>query len=76
MKATKTWNVRFEGSLDADARSALESAEQVGGVTSESGGRHRVRSTGATAEEAVRRVREALDGHGSFSGFDAEPADG
>jgi hypothetical protein len=74
MKATKTWSVSFEGSLDEGARRALESAPDVGDVTSDGDRRHRVLATGATAEAAIGRVRAALDAHGPFSGFEAEPA--
>jgi hypothetical protein len=74
MKATKTWSVTFEGALDEGARKALEAADDLGGIRADGAGRHRVVATGATAEAAIGRVRKALDGHGSFSGFRAEAA--
>jgi hypothetical protein len=74
MKATKTWSVRFEGSLDEGARRVLESAAGVGDVTSDGDRRHRVLANGATAEAAIARVKATLDAHGSFSGFEAEPS--
>jgi hypothetical protein len=76
VKATRIWTVTFEGTLDDAAREALEAASDVVGPPAAAGpGRNRVRATGATPDEAVRRVRAALDGRGSFGAFAAEPAD-
>jgi hypothetical protein len=76
VKATKTWSVRFEGALDDAAREALDASPELGTVATDGRGRHRIVATGATAEEAIRRVRAAVDGRGELSGFEAEPMPG
>ena len=75
MKATRKWTITFAGPLDDDARRALDEAADTGTVSTDERGRHRIESTGASAEVAIGRVREALGARADVAAFEAEPVE-
>jgi hypothetical protein len=81
------WNYRvaFRGTLTPEAEEALDAAGLVyraghgGGVTAAGGSLpeitdHRIYLKADNREEALGKVQQVLEGHGTFTAFKAEPA--
>jgi len=75
VKATRTFRVRFSGPLDREAEAALEAAEVQPQPATRGGGRNEVLVFARSPDVAIRKVRQALDGRGSFLDFSAEDED-
>jgi hypothetical protein len=73
--ARREWAVTFVGPLSDDARKALDAADDIviGRDFVPRTESHTVIVNAATANEAVNRVREALDGLGTFGRWEAKP---
>jgi hypothetical protein len=69
------WNVTFRGPLSEQARHALDPAGVllIGGHSVPGVESHSVRVEAVGGAHAIRRVREVLEPHGAFGGWQASP---
>jgi len=73
VKATKLWRVRFSGTLDDGARRALRDADAA--PEDGSGPRTEVLIAAPAPDVAIKKVRTALAGRGTFLDFSAAVED-